>query len=52
MICAVRFDLDGLMIDSEPLAKEAWRQTVARSGYQIDEPMFDNLLGLRQDDRF
>ncbi len=36
------------MIDSEPLAKEAWRQTVAAYGHTIDESMFGKMLGLRQ----
>ncbi len=48
MIQAVLFDMDGLMIDSEPLAKEAWRQTLARYGRTVDETLFDRLLGLRQ----
>ncbi|MBN1889687.1 MAG: HAD family phosphatase [Thermoflexales bacterium] len=42
------FDMDGLMIDSEPLAKEAWQHAVAGLGRTIDEEMFAKMLGLRQ----
>src|SRR4030042_1188682 len=48
MIRAVLFDMDGLIIDSEPLAKKAWQQTVAPFGLTIDEAMFGKMLGLRQ----
>jgi HAD superfamily hydrolase (TIGR01509 family) len=48
VISAVIFDMDGLMIDSEPLAKEAWQVTARRYGYVIDEPMFTRMLGLRE----
>ncbi len=48
MIRAVLFDMDGLMIDSEPLAKQAWQQTAASYGRTIDEAMFGKMLGLRQ----
>jgi Cys-tRNA(Pro)/Cys-tRNA(Cys) deacylase len=44
----VLFDMDGLMIDSEPLAKEAWQHAVAPYGHTIDEAMFAKMLGLRQ----
>jgi HAD superfamily hydrolase (TIGR01509 family) len=46
-IKAVIFDLDGLMVDSEPLAKEAWRTFVARFGHALDQETVDAMLGLR-----
>jgi len=46
-IQAVIFDMDGLMIDSEPLHKEAWRVTLRRFGYEMDEALFAQLVGLR-----
>lgn len=45
---AVIFDMDGLMIDSESLAKEAWQATARRFGREIDEAMFMRMLGLRE----
>jgi len=46
-IQAVIFDMDGLMIDSEPLHKEAWQITLRRFGYELDEALFAQLVGLR-----
>ncbi|HDQ74089.1 MAG TPA: HAD family phosphatase [Chloroflexi bacterium] len=46
-IHAVIFDLDGLMVDSEPLAEWAWRETLARYGCLLDEQTFQDILGLR-----
>ena len=48
MIRAVIFDMDGLMVDTEPLAIEAWQTTVRRFGYQIDDVMFEQMFGVRQ----
>jgi len=48
MVQAVLFDMDGLMIDSEPLAQFAWQQAVAHYGRRIDEMLFGQMLGLRQ----
>jgi HAD superfamily hydrolase (TIGR01509 family) len=47
MIRAVIFDMDGLMIDSEPLQKEAWQATLRRYGHEMDEALFAQLSGLR-----
>jgi HAD superfamily hydrolase (TIGR01509 family) len=47
MIQAVVFDMDGLMIDSEPLHKEAWRATLRRFGHEMNEALFARLMGLR-----
>ena len=46
-IQAVVFDMDGLMIDSEPLHKEAWQITLRHFGYELDEALFAQLVGLR-----
>ncbi|MFQ6101287.1 MAG: hypothetical protein ACE5OS_08635 [Anaerolineae bacterium] len=41
---AVIFDLDGLMADSEPLAKWAWSQVLARYGHELDAQTFREIL--------
>jgi HAD superfamily hydrolase (TIGR01509 family) len=47
IIEAIVFDLDGLMVDSEPLAKEAWRAFLARHGHTFDRETSKATLGLR-----
>ena len=44
---AVILDLDGLMADSEPLAKWAWGQTLARYGRELDDQIFRDVQGMR-----
>jgi HAD superfamily hydrolase (TIGR01509 family) len=44
---AVIFDLDGLMVDSESLAEQAWRQVLAGYGRKLDDQTFREILGLR-----
>jgi HAD superfamily hydrolase (TIGR01509 family) len=44
---AVILDLDGLMVDSEPLAKQAWRTLLARYGHTLDQEIIIAMLGLR-----
>jgi len=41
----VIFDMDGLMIDSEPMSKESWRLALELSGYPMEEDFFGKLLG-------
>ncbi len=47
MIRAIVFDMDGLLVDSEPLHMEAWQTTVRRYGRQIDQAMFARMMGKR-----
>lgn len=47
---AVIFDLDGLMVDSEPLAKQAWRALLARYGHVLDAETMGATYGLRPQD--
>ena len=49
MIKLVIFDMDGLMIDSECIAKETWRQALDFFGYSMDEKFFSTLLGQNAD---
>jgi len=44
---AIIFDLDGLMVDSEPLARAAWRALLAEYGHTLDEETVNAMLGLR-----
>jgi HAD superfamily hydrolase (TIGR01509 family) len=46
-IRAVVFDLDGLMVDSEPLAKWAWSKVLARHGHRLDDQTYREVLGMR-----
>lgn len=46
-IRAVLFDLDGLMVDSEPLAEWAWNRVLAEHGARLDEETARDILGLR-----
>jgi len=42
---AVVFDMDGLMLDTEPLYKVAWQQASAELGYDLDDASYMKLVG-------
>lgn len=42
------FDMDGLMVDSEPLARRAWERVLLRYGQQLDDATFGRMVGLRR----
>jgi len=44
---AVVFDLDGLLIDSEGLAAQAWRQALATYGATLSDAEIDAMFGMR-----
>jgi HAD superfamily hydrolase (TIGR01509 family) len=44
---AIIFDLDGLMIDSEPLARQAWSRVLESYHVHLDNETFSRMIGLR-----
>jgi HAD superfamily hydrolase (TIGR01509 family) len=49
-LSAVIFDMDGLMLDTEPVARAAWRQVLAEEGYTLSDELFLQLLGRTTED--
>lgn len=47
---AVLFDIDGLMLDSERMAVEAWRQAMSERGFILDDASVELILGLTVQD--
>ena len=47
---AVIFDMDGLMLDTEPIYYTAWKLAVADCGYQFDEEWYSKFVGRSNDD--
>ncbi|MBP3191775.1 HAD family hydrolase [Natronogracilivirga saccharolytica] len=46
VIEAVIFDMDGLMIDTEPMYKTALQETARQFGYEMEDAFFYQLVGL------
>jgi len=44
-IRAVVLDMDGLMLDTEPLYKAAWQQASAELGFDLDDQSYSRLIG-------
>lgn len=47
---AILFDMDGLMLNSEPLYERAWQQAGTDLGIQIDHEFYLSCLGRRRSD--
>jgi len=47
---ALVFDLDGVIVDSNPVHEEAWRLYMARFGADLDQPAMQRMYGLRNDE--
>lgn len=52
MIRAVIFDCDGVLVDSEPLAAEAWRRVLVRHGYTLTDEDVEYCRGLTVADMY
>jgi HAD superfamily hydrolase (TIGR01509 family) len=44
---AILFDMDGLMVDTEPLARAAWERVVAPYGLNMTDELYGRMLGRR-----
>ena len=50
-ICeGVIFDMDGLMLDTEPIYRSAWRYACSTLGYSLSDELFDRLIGRSEKD--
>ena len=45
MVSAVIFDMDGLMVDTEPVYQRSWQRTAQDLGYEIDELLYERFVG-------
>ena len=45
MIQAAIFDMDGLMLDTEPAYRIAWQAASAECGYALPDPLYFTLIG-------
>lgn len=48
MINAVLFDMDGTVIDTEPINKLAWEQTLTDHGFSFEPDFFFGCIGLNE----
>ena len=46
---AIVFDMDGLMVDSEPLSQQAWDDYLRPYGHKLSEETVQSIIGLRAD---
>jgi HAD superfamily hydrolase (TIGR01509 family) len=44
---AIIFDMDGLMVDSEPLSRRAWDQVLQAHGHQMTDDVYRQIIGRR-----
>ncbi len=47
---AVIMDMDGLMVDSEPLSRRAWDQVLGAYGQTLDDDRYNSIIGYRIDE--
>ncbi len=46
---AIIFDMDGLMVDTEPLSRQAWQAVLAEYGYELTDAVYLKVIGRRSD---
>jgi len=46
-IQTVVFDMDGLLVDSEPLARRSWQRVIQAYGLVLDDETYGSMIGLR-----
>ncbi len=44
------FDMDGLMVDTEPLSRRAWDAVLADYGHKLDDAVYARMIGRRSHD--
>src|SRR5690349_15931431 len=44
-VSGVIFDMDGLMVNTEPLYQVAWQQAARENGYEINESLYASFVG-------
>ena len=49
-ITALVFDMDGLMLDPEPIYRASWQRTAAELGWEITDEGYEIFLGRRTED--
>lgn len=47
---AIVLDMDGLMVDTEPLSRRAWDQVLALYGHTLDHAIYNSIIGYRFDE--
>ena len=47
---AIILDMDGLMVDSEPLSRRAWAQVLDAHGYTLNDAIYNSIIGYRIDE--
>ena len=50
MLKAIIFDMDGLMVDTEPLSRQAWDSVLGRFGYALTDEVYLKMIGRRSDE--
>ena len=44
------FDMDGVILDSEPIYRVAWQQAASQFGYELDDELYLSIAGRRIDE--